>query len=438
MPDINDIEKFNDSSADFSEQIINQPPGCLLKSGILTTAIVFVALFILASFIRYPDKIVSNGIMTSEYPALEVTALAKGTVEEIYKQNGAVVSKGDPILFVKSDADFEDVQVLETYLVKMNENNPASQHFTNFPDSLELGRLQPTYSSLLLTIKELRMKLGQTLVNDQIATIQKEISNLSVLIQSVEKQKRILNKELDLSKSEVERTEKLFSGGFESKQATERAESKMLQVEQKIEAMNEGSIRHQIRADQLEVEQIRLKNRRTVLIDTNKYKLAEQISNLKTALSSWKKQFVITAPTDGELNLLSDIVPNQMINIDQRIGFVINKRENNEKLIKAFCPSDRIGKVGKGNTANIKFIGYPHKEFGIYVGEVAYVSPIPVNDVNGQLVYEFNLSIPDSIITTYNKTISFKPNSSVQVEIITEDRTILDRIFNQLYDLMKN
>lgn len=437
MPEINDIKKFEDSDANFSEQIINQPPGCLLKSGIITTAIIFGALFILASFIRYPDKIISNGIMTSEYPALEIVSLAKGTVEKIYTKNGENIKKDAPILVVKSDAKFEDVQTLEFYLEQINENIPISQ-FPLIPDTLQVGSLQPPYASLLLTIKELRLKIGQTLVNNQISSIQKEINNLSVLVQSVDKQKSILQKELSLSKSEVERTQKLFDGGFESKQATELAESKMLQIEQKIEAMNENVVRHQIRADQLEVEQLRLQNERDVAIGGNKFKLVEQISNLKTALYSWKKQFIITAPTDGELNLLSDIVPNQMINLDERVGFVINKKQNNQKLIKAYYPSDRIGKIGLGNTANIKFIGYPHKEFGIFVSSVEYVSPIPVSDINNQLVYEVKLSLPDLITTTYNKTISFKPNSSVQVEIITEDRTILERIFNQLYDLMKN
>ena len=437
MPDINDIEQFDDSSADFSEQIINQPPGCLLKSGILTTAVVFAALFILASFIRYPDKIVSSGIMTSEYPALEITSLAKGTVEEIYKKNGETVSKEEPILFVKNDARLEDVQTLEKYLQQMNDNTSVNQ-FPQLADTLQLGSLQPLYSRLLLTIKELRMKVGQTLVNDQITSLQKEINNLSVLVQSVEKQKDIFQRELDLSKSEVARTKQLFDGGFESKQATELAETKMLQIEQKIEAMNEDVVRHQIRADQLEVEQLRLQSDRSVGIGGNKFKVAEQISNLKTALYAWKKQYVLTAPADGELNLNSDIVPNQMIDIDQRIGFVINKKQNNQKLVKAFCPSDRIGKIGRGNAANIKFIGYPHKEFGILLSEVDYVSPIPTRDTENQMMYEVKLLIPDSIVTTYNKRIAYKPNSSVQVEIITEDRTILDRIFNQLYDLMKN
>lgn len=437
MPDINDIEKFDASTADFSEQIINQPPGCLLKSGILTTALVFAALFILSSFIRYPDKIVSNGIMTSEYPALEITSLAKGTVEEIYKKNGDVVTKEEPILFVKNDARLTDMQTLEGYLSQMNDDTPIHQ-FPLLSDSLQLGSLQPLYARLQLTIKELRMKVGQTLVNDQITSIQKEINNLSVLVQSVEKQKDIFQRELHLSKSEVSRTQQLFDGGFESKQATELAETKMLQIEQKIEAMNEEIVRHQIRADQLKVEQLRLQNDRSVNIDGNKFKVTEQISNLKSALYTWKKQFVLTAPAEGLLNLHADIVPNQMIDVDQRIGFVINQKQNNQKLIRALFPSDRIGKIGKGNVANIKFVGYPHKEFGVLVSKVLYVSPIPTRAENNQMVYEVKLSLPDSIVTTYDKTITFKPNSSVQVEIITEDRTIMNRIFDQLYDLMKN
>jgi multidrug resistance efflux pump len=437
MPDINDIEKFDESTADFSEQIINKPPGCLLKSGILTTGVVFTALFILASFIRFPDKITSNGIITSEYPALEITSLAKGTVEEIYKKNGDRVTKEEPILFVKNDAKLEDVQTLEKYLKQMNENTASSQ-FPQLSETLQLGSLQPLYSRLLLTIKELRMIVGQTLVNDQITSLQKEIKNLSVLVQSVERQKDIFQQELNLSKSEVARTKQLFERGIESKQATELAETKMLQIEQKIEAMNEDIVRHQIRADQLEVEKLRLQNDRSVGIGGNKFKVAEQISNLKTALNSWKKQYVLTAPAEGELNLNSDIVPNQMLDIDQSIGFVISKKQNNQKLIKALCPSERIGKIAKGNAANIKFIGYPHKEFGVLVSEVAYVSPIPIKSADKQMMYEVKLLIPDSIVTTYNKTIAYKPNSSVQVEIITEDRTILDRIFNQLYSLMKN
>lgn len=438
MPKINDIEKFDDTVADFSEQIINRPPGCLLKSGILITALIFAVLFILTSFIRYPDKIISNGIMTSEYPALEIVSLAKGPVEKIYEHNGLRVKKGDRILAVNSDAELEDIQTLAFYVDQIGED-VSFYKYPDIPDTLQVGSLQPAYSGLLLTIRELRLKLEQSLVNDQINSIQKEISNINALVQSVKKQKSIFQRELSLAKSKVDRVQNLFDDGFESKQSTELAEAKMLQIEQKIEAMNEVVLRHKIRVDQLELEQIQLKVEKDRDVVFGSYlKLQEQKSNLKTALSSWKKQYLITAPADGELNLLSDIVPNRMLNVDDRIGFVINKDQGNQRIIKAICPSDRIGKIGIGNQTHIKFVGYPHKEFGLMIGEVDYISPLPVKGKNDELGYEVKLSLPDSLMTTYGKHIPFKPNSGVQLEIITEDRTILSRIFDQLYDIVKN
>ena len=432
MPNSGDIQHEENLSG-FSDEIINQPPGCFLRSGIITIALVFVVLLFLASFIKYPDKIEGTGMVTSELPALEIISSTRGNIDQIYFQNEDSIKRGEAIILINSNANYQDINAIDSIL-----NQVESNASLPVPEKLDLGNLQSAYAKLVLTLKELVAKKNESLLSHQIEALQKESVNLNSLIASIAKQRVFIDKELSLYETDLARKRGLLEKEILSAREVEDAESKLLRHRQKIETLNSDVIGHKIRLDQLEIEQISLKNERGVELNSYKFKLAEQVSNLRTKVKQWKKDFIISAPTDGVFSLRGGINKNTLIQKNQAIGFIISGNKSNEKFIQALCPAAQIGKIDIDNKVIIKFIGYPHKEFGTVISKVGYISQIPINDEKNNLVYEVNIPLDVELKTTYNKTINYKPNSAVQVEIITEDRTVLDRLFNQLHDLVKN
>jgi HlyD family secretion protein len=107
---------------------------------------------------------------------------------------------------------------------------------------------------------------------------------------------------------------------------------------------------------------------------------------------------------------------------------------NSGKMIgKAILPLERSGKVKPTMRANIRLDGYPYQEFGSIEAVVKNISAVPQENS-----YQIELEIPATLITTYQKEISFRQEMQGTANIITEDRRILERVFDKILSAFKN
>lgn len=83
--------------------------------------------------------------------------------------------------------------------------------------------------------------------------------------------------------------------------------------------------------------------------------------------------------------------------------------------------------------AIIRLDGLPAQEYGALDSKVEYIALLPQKEE-----YLLDLSLSDSLISTYGKKLVFRQEMSGQVKIITENRRVLNRVFGQLRDLLKN
>ena len=90
------------------------------------------------------------------------------------------------------------------------------------------------------------------------------------------------------------------------------------------------------------------------------------------------------------------------------------------------------GKIKIGQNVNIKLENFPETEFGIIRGKVEKISLTA--DKNG--FYIIDVSLPEKLITSYEKEISFKQEMRGSAEIITDDLRLVERVFYQFKELM--
>ena len=115
--------------------------------------------------------------------------------------------------------------------------------------------------------------------------------------------------------------------------------------------------------------------------------------------------------------------------------FTIVPNEGTDKIIgRAALPAQGSGKVRDSLAVNISLDGYPDEEFGILKARVKSISPVPQEDQT----YLVEVELPDTLVTTYNKLIPFQQEMLGQANIVTEDRRILERIFDKLISIFKN
>jgi len=432
MPEITIIEQ-----EEFTiNEIIGNIPGRFLYSGITMIAIVTATILIMSHFIHYPDKIVSTGTLTSDSPPIEVVSRTNGFIEEIIVKNGLYVEEGESLLYINNTTNKKEIDLFQEWIKKYEKIDESWQYlFLKFPEELQLGALQSDYSNLQLKYNELIRTQNDDIVFAKMKNIDREISKMKLLNNSERDVKGIYKEELALSKKDNDRQKTLLGDGIISEMDLEKSHTALLQMERQYESMENGIIQNNIRIEQLELEKLKLKEERANLIKNFQFSIAGILANVRSGIQNWTDTYSVQAPLSGTVAYMVNTKLKKSVQNGQPLLY-ISPDGNSQNYISAIYPSLNIGKLSKGQKAIIKFDAFPYKEYGMVISEVTSISLLPEIDKEGKSNYEIIIPLSDTITTDYNKQIDIKPKMTATIEIITEDRSILQRIFDQFLSLI--
>ena len=91
-----------------------------------------------------------------------------------------------------------------------------------------------------------------------------------------------------------------------------------------------------------------------------------------------------------------------------------------------------VGFVHSGQRVEIKVDSFPYTRYGTVKGEVAYVSRDAVQDQKLGLVFPVRLKISQRSILVRDKEVPLQAGMSVNAEILTGDRRVIDYLLSPL------
>lgn len=136
------------------EEILNSKPKWIVRHGLLLIVIFSVILAVLAGFIRYPDVLKTDVVLTSTSPPVKLVARSDGKIESFLVKEGQQVKEGDIVATIASSGDIQDIIYLKT-IVEAFHRSPDTAFLYSIPkfnQNLQLGELQPSFTELVQTI----------------------------------------------------------------------------------------------------------------------------------------------------------------------------------------------------------------------------------------------------------------------------------------------
>lgn len=410
-------------SEEFNE-VLSAVPAWIVRWGIAMIACVVLMLLVGSAVFKYPDVISSTVTLTGTTPVSAVVARTSGKLQELYVGNNQQVKANTLLAVIENPAGTNDILRLKE-LLRQAENSldtialvPSQQ--------LRLGSLQSLYSSFYLSMSEYRQFKELAYHLKKIGLVKARIVKNEVYYRNMLKQKDLSEVQAKIAHQQYARDSLLGVKGLVSKEAVEEAYSRYLQSSLSAENMERS----------LENLQIQLAQMNESLYDTE-YQYLDQKNTLETQLRSlvnqlraeidaWEINYALITPIDGEITLTQYWTNNQNVTAGN-VVFNIVPTNQGEIVGKAMLPTERSGKVRKGQKVNIRFSNYPDKEFGIVKGIVENISLIPVLDVQNAKSYMVDIELPNGLRTSYNKDLPFLPEMEGQADIITEDISLLER-----------
>lgn len=410
-------------SEEFNE-VLSAVPAWIVRWGITVIACVVLMLLVGSAVFKYPDVISSTVTLTGTTPVSAVVARTSGKLQELYVGNNQQVKANTLLAVIENPAGTNDILRLKE-LLRQAENSldtialvPSQQ--------LRLGSLQSLYSSFYLSMSEYRQFKELAYHLKKIDLVKARIVKNEVYYRNMLKQKDLSAVQAKIAHQQYARDSLLGVKGLVSKEAVEESYSRYLQSSLSAENMERSLENLQIQLAQMNESLYDTEYQYLDQKNTLETQLCSLVNQLRAEIDAWEINYALITPIDGEITLTQYWTNNQNVTAGN-VVFNIVPSNQGEIVGKAMLPTERSGKVKKGQKVNIRFSNYPDKEFGIVKGIVENISLIPVLDVQNAKSYMVDIELPNGLRTSYNKDLPFLPEMEGQADIITEDISLLER-----------
>lgn len=422
----NDLDNMGLRSEEVQE-ILTKVPHWMIRWGNVLFLSIILLLLLISWFVKYPDIITSEAIVTTQIPPEKEYANISGKLDTILVSDNDKVKSNQPLAIIENSAKYKDVFKLKKIVDSIKINNREFNFPINSFQVLFLGDIESTYALFENSYIQYQLnKQLQPFSNESLAN-RYSISELKRRLNGLYSQKEINKTELSFKEKDLKRSKSLFDKGvisakdYENKQIEyaqakrnyKNFESSISQTREAISNANKTSKGTEIN---------RIKQEMTLLKS-----VIQSFNQLKKAIKDWEYRYILKSNINGTLSFLNVWSDNQSVNQGDLV-FTVIPSENSSFVAKLKTPSQNSGKIKIGQKVIVKLENYPDTEFGALNGVVNRISLIPDKEGN----YYLDVELPKKLITSYNKEIDFKQEMRGTAEIITEDLRLIERFFYQL------
>ncbi|HLP94776.1 MAG TPA: HlyD family efflux transporter periplasmic adaptor subunit [Saprospiraceae bacterium] len=411
------------------QYLLGNPPSWMMRYGISVMLGLFTLLLVLSYLIHYPDTVSGKVVLTTQNPPIRLMAKTGGRVQEILVQDKQRVEKGQVLAVLENTAHWQDVMRLEQWLLDTSAHD-------SLPEPLELGELQNTFATLAQQWKDKQYFDAFNGVAEKIGYLERQIQGLEQIRSSQVNQIAIFEKDYVLAEKTFRRQQQLHKEKLSPDQELEAAEMDFLGHQRQLESARAALFQQELQIRQLQGQILDLKQGKSDNHNSKNLAVSSGLTQLKSAIDSWKQTFLVVAPIAGRASFSRIWSAQQSLNAGEEVMAIVPEHESSSAALlgKVQLGMADAGKVAGGQRAILKLDGYPEQEYGVVEARVAGMSLLPQQE-NKEPVYLLDLELPSGLLRSDKKEIPFRQEMSGEVRLITEDKRVLDRIFNQLSSL---
>lgn len=413
------------------QEILSFIPNWMIRWGNTLFFLLILMLLFISWFVKYPDVITAEVMVTTAFPPEKIYAKSSGQFEVFLVSEEENVSKNQVLAVIENSASYKDVLLLKSIVDTIKYEHEFAFPIDKIPP-LVLGDITTSYS-------QFENDYTEYILNNELTPYKPEnfINRMSIIeakgrLQILLSQKNLNLKELEYKRNDLERSRKMFEKGVISAKDKEQKELEFLQAERAYKTLESSisQMRELIGSSKQNIESTSIKR---IQNDTRLQKKAIQsFLYLKKAIKDWEKLYALKSSIEGKVSFMSYWSANQTVKSGDLL-FTIIPQKNRAFIGKIKAPAANSGKIEKEQKVQIKLLNYPSDEFGELNGKVKSISLIPNEEGN----YLINVDLKQDLITSYNKKIAFRQEMKGSADIITEDLRLIERFFYQLKNIVK-
>lgn len=418
------LEQRSEEVADIIERM---PTGWTNLVTAISTAIVLV-MITLGCIIKYPDTVMGQISVTGEKAPVRLVASVSGRLK-LLVDNNTEVTEGECLGYIETGAKYEDVLRLDSICsVPLGMNTRM-----NLPDNLELGALSAYYNDFVLSYVQYDQLCQTKVYYNMRRTLMNQQQSDRQVAENMGKEIRLNEVALSSIRKQYEADSLLHRHGALSKEDLEQQHNHLLSSLQSNIELKSSALMKRSEISSIDIELAKVDVTVREEMSSSFSTMVATYNMLTNQIRLWKEQYLFVAPIDGAVQNLGFWRDNVYMKASTEVFSIspIKNRMIGELLI----PSHGAGKVEVGQNVNVKFFDYPYDEYGYVRGRVEALSTVTRNMESAEgtvKAYLVKVSFPDGLKTNFGKQLHLNFESAGTGEVITRERRLIQRLFDNL------
>lgn len=417
--------------------IIERMPNTFAKWITYIVCSIIALLVFFGYIVKYPDIVIGEVTISAEQAPLRLVSEQNGKLQLNQIKSQDSIQQGQLLAWIQNPAEPQMVQQIKErskdIALEKLEHLSARKLYTNLPKNLNLGDLTIPYSSLLTSIKQLADYQEHKFFDKQAQSLRNILQEQRSALLTLREKEELSKENIQINKKFLQRDSILLAKKIISQAEYDQSVATNLNSadQYKSSIRNTGSVREQISNTKNSLQQNSIaKTEKELELELN---LITAYNNLIDKIALWEKQYLIISPMTGKVQFLKFWNQNQFIQAGEPIFSIVPAK--NDLLGQVLLPVTGAGKVKIGQKVIIKMADYPYMEYGYIKAKVMNIGLVssPVQRGNTALdTYMVTLSFPSGLTTNYGTELEFKFEAKGTAEIITKDRRLIERFFDNL------
>jgi multidrug resistance efflux pump len=413
--------------------LLGKPPGWLISWGTVVVFSVLAILLVLAAFVRYPEVITAQAIISGTHPPQVIAAQRSGRFAQFFVGDGERVQSGEVLAVLENDAQYADVRHLDS-LLSLFESfiiHPDTPYAQMSWPNMQLGEVQPFYQQFTLAYTNLSQFYAQDAYSVRIAALERQLINFRLYYKRSWQQRVTLQEQYDLALQRYQTDSMLTADGVYAVQELSKRKEQLLQLRYSLHGARAALAQTQMQMADLEQNLASLKLEYARERENRHLALRNAESALQSAIQAWKNSFAFVARISGEVNYQTLWAPGQNVPQGGHV-FTVLPQEKNVLKARMLVPPVRFSNVNIGQRVQLKLDAYPFEQYGMIVGNVSKRNTAPIQLPDGSYAYVVEVDFAEGLETTYGQSVTDIDELTGTGEIITEELSLLVRIFYKL------
>lgn len=395
---------------------------------------IFTLMFVFGWLVRYPDVVPGQIVINSNISPIKLVANGSGKLKLNGIRSMDVVKEGQIIAYIENPTNPAIVFYIDSMLKSFNPSKESILILKNrLPSTLSLGELNSKYYAFVSSLQEYTNYKYDKLFDKQGQNLADLLVEQEKAMESARNRVEMAKKSLTYAHKFYQRDSTLFKNKVISEAELDKTEMSYISNKDALQAAINNLVQSKQGSRQTEGKIQELDIQKPEKNSELNIKLISAYNDLVDNIKSWEQRYVFRAPFGGKVQFLKFYNENQFLQNGEQVFTIIPNNE--EPLGQVVLPANGSGKVKVGQEVIVKLDNYPYMEYGSIKGHVTSISLTSNTEKTEQGNMETYLALvkfDDGLKTNYGKKLDFKAEAKGSAEIITNDRKLIQRLFDNL------